>query len=98
MDRATDWTSFRAALSKFGAPSQNFVYADVDGNIGYQMPGAIPVRTDPNDHGLRPVPGWDGQHEWASYIPFDQLTSVYNPPSGRRSWVWRVRDTSPTER
>ena len=83
IDTASNWNEFRDALRLFGAPSQNFVYADVDGNIGYQMPGAIPVRTDPNDHGLRPVPGWDGQHEWASYIPFDQLTSVYNPPSGR---------------
>ncbi len=83
IDTAQNWTQFRDALRLFGAPSQNFVYADVDGNIGYQMPGAIPVRTDPGDHGLRPVPGWDGQHEWTSFIPFDQLPSVYDPPSGR---------------
>ena len=83
LDTAQNWTQFRDALRLFGAPSQNFVYADVDGNIGYQMPGAIPVRTDPADQGLRPVPGWDGQHEWASFIPFDQLPSVYQPPSGR---------------
>ncbi len=83
IDTAQNWTEFRDALRLYGAPSQNFVYADVDGNIGYQMPGAIPVRTDPADEGLRPVPGWDGRHEWVSYIPFDQLPSVYNPPSGR---------------
>ena len=83
IDTAGNWTQFRDALRLFGAPSQNFVYADVDGNIGYQMPGAIPIRSDPNDQGLRPVPGWDGQHEWVSYIPFDQLPSVYDPPSGR---------------
>ena len=83
VDRATSFDQFRQALSVFGAPSQNFVFADVDGNIGYQMPGAVPVRTLADDHGLRPVPGWDGQHEWVSYIPFDQLPSVYNPPSGR---------------
>jgi penicillin G amidase len=83
IDTAANWNDFRGALRLFGAPSQNFVYADVDGNIGYQMPGAIPVRTLPSDQGLRPVPGWDGQHEWVSFIPFDQLPSVYNPPSGR---------------
>ena len=83
VDRATDFTAFREALSLFGAPSQNFVYADRSGNIGYQMPGKVPVRTLADDHGLRPVPGWDGQHEWASYIPFDKLPSVYNPTSGR---------------
>jgi penicillin G amidase len=83
IDRATDWASFRAALAKFGAPSQNFVYADVDGHIGYQLPGAIPVRTLATDIGDRPVPGWDGQHEWESYVPFDDLPSVFDPPSGR---------------
>jgi penicillin amidase len=92
VDRATDWTSFRDALRLFGAPSQNFVYADADGHIGYQMPGAVPVRTLATDHGARPVPGWDGQHEWVSYIPFDQLPSVFDPPSGRivtaNNMVW----------
>ena len=83
VDRAGSWDEFRQALRGFGAPSQNFVYADVDGHIGYQMPGAIPVRTDPADHGLRPVPGWDGKHEWESYVPFDDLPSVFDPPSGR---------------
>lgn len=83
VDRAGSWTQFRDALRVFGAPAQNFVFADVDGNIGYQLPGAVPVRTDPADHGLRPVPGWDGKHEWVSYVPFDSLPSVYDPPSGR---------------
>jgi penicillin amidase len=82
-NRATDFAGFRDALRPYGAPSQNFVYADKQGNIGYQMPGAIPVRTDPADLGLRPVPGWDGQHEWTGYVPFDALPTVYNPPSGR---------------
>ncbi len=83
IDRATDWTSFREALRKYGAPSQNFVYADVDGHIGYQMPSTIPVRTLPGDTGARPVPGWDGRHEWVSFVPFDDLPSVFDPPSGR---------------
>lgn len=83
IDRASDWTTFRAALAKFGAPSQNFVYADADGHIGYQMPGKVPVRTLATDLGTRPVPGWDGQHEWTGYVPFDDLPSVFDPPSGR---------------
>ncbi|HYO44906.1 MAG TPA: penicillin acylase family protein [Candidatus Limnocylindrales bacterium] len=83
VDRATDWTSFRAALAKFGAPSQNFVYADADGHIGYQMPGRVPVRTLDTDLGTRPVPGWDGRHEWTGYVPFDDLPSVFDPPTGR---------------
>ncbi len=83
IDRASTFKEFRDALRSFGAPSQNFIYADIDGNIGYQAPGAIPVRSDPADLGLRPVPGWDGKHEWTSYVPFDSLPSVYDPPSGR---------------
>jgi penicillin amidase len=83
VDTASNWTQFRDALRLFGAPAQNFVYADVNGNIGYQLPGKVPVRTDPADLGLRPVPGWDGKHEWTGFVPFDSLPSVYNPPSGR---------------
>ncbi len=82
LDVAADWTGFRAALSHLGAPSQNFVYADVDGNIGWQVPGYIPIRQDPADHGDRPVPGWDGQHEWIGRIPYDSLPRLYDPPSG----------------
>jgi penicillin amidase len=77
LDRAKDWTSFREALSYWAVPSQNFVYADVDGNIGYQTPGWIPIRA--KGDGLVPVPGWTGEYEWQSYIPFDELPKVYNP-------------------
>jgi penicillin G amidase len=82
LDKAKDYTDFRAALSVYGAPAQNFVYADVDGNIGYQAPGWIPIRADRNDHGDRPVPGYDGLHEWTGMIPYNDLPRVYNPPSG----------------
>ena len=42
LNTATDFDDFRAALNDYGAPSQNFVYADVDGHIGYQFPGFVP--------------------------------------------------------
>ncbi len=82
LDKARDFSDFRAALKVYGAPSQNFVYADVDGNIGYQAPGIIPIRDDKSDHGDRPVPGYDGLHEWTGSIPYDALPRLYNPPSG----------------
>lgn len=81
LNLATDWASFRKALSRFNGPGQNFVYADVDGNIGYQAAARIPRR--PNAPGDLPLPGYTGQHEWAGYVPFDELPSLYNPPSGR---------------
>ena len=80
LDRATDFASFRNALRGFDAPSQNVVYADVNGNIGYQMPGAIPIRKAGD--GSLPVPGWDGAHDWTGLIPFDRLPYLYDPPSG----------------
>jgi penicillin amidase len=82
LDKARTYDDFRAALSVYGAPAQNFVYADVDGNIGYQAPGWIPIRENKADHGDRPVPGDDGLHEWTGMIPFNDLPRVYNPPSG----------------
>jgi penicillin G amidase len=83
IDRAGSFDEFRNALRRFNAPSQNFVYADVDGHIGYQMPGYVPIRSDPADLGLRPVPGWDGRHEWTGRVAFDDLPTVLDPPSGR---------------
>ena len=76
---AQDWESFRDALRFWDAPSQNFVYADVDGNIGYQTPGKIPIRAQGD--GTVPVPGWTGDYEWTGYIPFDELPFVFNPPT-----------------
>jgi penicillin amidase len=78
---ASNWDQFREALSYWDAPSQNFVYADVEGNIGYQMPGRIPIRV-PGHEGMVPVPGWTGEYEWQGFIPFDELPTVLNPPTG----------------
>jgi penicillin amidase len=80
LNKAQNWQEFRNALKYWAAPSQNFVYADVDGNIGYQAPGNIPMRT--KGTGFMPVPGWTGEYEWKGYIPFDELPSVFNPKEG----------------
>src|SRR5581483_9672731 len=78
MDRASDWASFRAALSTWWAPTQNVVYADDQGHIGYQAVGYIPLRPG----GLAGVPITDEQHEWHGYIAFDYLPSAFDPPDG----------------
>ncbi len=80
LDSAQNWQQFRQALSNFTTPSQNVVYADVDGHIGYQPMGFIPVRA--SGDGTVPVSGADGQHDWTGYLPFDKLPSIYDPPSG----------------
>jgi penicillin amidase len=80
VDTAQNWEEFRKAFSQLDAPGQNVVYADVDGNIGYQTTGRVPIRA--TGDGSLPVSGADDAHEWTSYIPFDKLPSIYNPPSG----------------
>jgi penicillin amidase len=80
INTADNWNDFRAALSKWDVPSQNFIYADVDGNIGYQMPGRIPIRA--GGDGRIPVPGWTNEFEWTGFIPFEQLPNRFNPPEG----------------
>jgi len=80
VDSAQNWQDFRKAFSKLDAPGQNVVYADVDGNIGYQTTGKIPIRA--SGDGSLPVSGADDAHEWTGYIPFDKLPTVFNPPSG----------------
>lgn len=81
LNYAADWEDFTTALEKFVTPSQNFVYADVDGNIGYYAPGHIPIRTTGHD-GTLPVPGWTSEYEWQGFIPFSELPHAYNPPEG----------------
>ena len=80
LDEATDWTQFRAAAQQFTVPAQNMIYADVEGNIGYQAPGLIPVRAQGD--GRWPVPGWTDQYNWVGYIPFSALPYEYNPTAG----------------
>ena len=80
LDKAQNWDEFRAALREWDFPSQNFVYADVEGNIGYQAPGRIPIRADGD--GQLPVPGWTDAYEWTGYIPFEEMPRRFNPPQG----------------
>jgi penicillin amidase len=80
-NRAQNWEEFRAAASQFVVPAQNLVYADAAGNIGYQMPGRIPIR-NAGHTGLLPVPGWTGEYEWQGLIPFEDQPFAFNPPSG----------------
>jgi penicillin amidase len=79
INRARNWQEFRAALARFAGPAQNFVYADIEGNIGYQAAGKLPVRK--NHRGDVPVEG-GGNYEWEGFIPFEELPSAYNPSSG----------------
>jgi penicillin amidase len=80
INRAANWEEFRAAATHWGTPSVNLVYADVEGNIGYQMTGHIPVRA--RGEGLVPAPGWSEQYEWCGTVPFDDLPRAFNPPDG----------------
>jgi len=77
---AANWEEFTAALSAYVAPSQNMVYADRNGNIGYYGPGHIPIRA--KGDGMIPVPGWNSEYEWEGWIPFDDLPHVFNPSQG----------------
>jgi penicillin amidase len=82
LNRAGNWSDFTAALARYPGPGQNFVYADVDGNIGYQATGRLPIRK--NYNGDVPADGSSGDFEWDGFIPFDQLPVFYNPPRG---WI-----------
>ena len=80
INSAQNWQELRAALSKYVAPAMNLVYADIEGNIGYQASGLLPLRAAGD--GLSLVPGEDDAHEWIGYIPWDEMPSVFNPPGG----------------
>src|SRR3954452_24364294 len=80
LDLVSDWTQFRAAAALLRVPSQNLVYADVHGTIGYQLPGQVPRRRAGD--GRAPAPRWDTRYDWRGMIPCAQLPYVKNPPSG----------------
>jgi penicillin amidase len=80
LNTANDFDDFRGAAALFDVPAQNLIYADVDGNIGYQTPGKLPIRGAGD--GSMPQPGWDSTYAWQGYIPFEELPVSYNPTEG----------------
>lgn len=80
LNEASDFQEFRRAARLFAVPSQNLIYADTKGNIGYQAPGQIPIRGAGD--GRYPAPGWDPRYRWTGYIPQSALPWEYNPKRG----------------
>jgi penicillin amidase len=78
--RARDFDAFRAAAARFQVPSQNLLYADTRGSIGYQAPGLVPVR-DGHD-GTVPRLGWEGGAGWVRFLDFDEMPYVLDPVGG----------------
>jgi len=80
LNRVHNWKEFNEALESFTAPTQNIVYADVDGHIGYHAAGVVPIRK--SGDGSVPYDGSTDAGEWTSYIPVSKLPTLYDPPSG----------------
>ncbi len=80
LNRAKDWKEFKMALRTYGGSTQNFVYADVKGNIGWYAAGRIPIRRVGD--GSMPYDGANNDGDWIGSIPFDELPNLYNPPNG----------------
>jgi penicillin amidase len=80
LNRARNWNEFKSALQSFSAPTQNAVYADVNGHIGYHTAGLVPIRR--SGDGSVPYDGSTNAGDWVEYIPIAKLPNVYDPPSG----------------
>lgn len=80
INRARSWDEFKNAVRYFAAPGQNFVFADIDGNIGYIAGGRIPIRSFRS--GILPQPGETGEFDWKGYVPFEKNPMMFNPPEG----------------
>ena len=80
IDKSSTWQEFQEALKLFTVPAQNFVYADIDGNIGYRTGGKLPIRK--TNGPTLPFPGWTDEYDWNGFVPFDQMPHVLNPPEG----------------
>jgi penicillin G amidase len=80
LNRAHSWKEFTEALRRYTGPMQNMVYADNAGHIGYYAPGIVPLRS--SGDGSVPYDGATDAGQWTSFIPFDKLPHLYDPPSG----------------
>jgi penicillin amidase len=76
ISRAKNWLEFREGLKRWRLPPENFVYADVDGNIGYQAAGLVPARAC---DGLLPVRGDAKRCDWRGFLRLIELPNEYNP-------------------
>ncbi|SDC87055.1 penicillin amidase [Sanguibacter gelidistatuariae] len=86
MDTSASAQDIKAAAEYFEVPSQNIIFATVDGHIGYQAPGRIPVRDEvsgavPSD-GTWPRPGWDSRYDWQGWVDPAAMPSVLDPVEG----------------
>jgi penicillin G amidase len=79
-NKAQDWEEFRAAAEHMHIAAQNLTYADVDGSIGYQATGRVPMRA--GGDGTVPVPGWTDEFAWTGYVPFEELPWMLDPEGG----------------
>ena len=78
--QASNWEEFSEASKLFGAPGQNWTYADKEGNIGWRPSSKIPIRLDAEM--LIPFDGTTTKHDWQGYIPFDEMPYSFNPDKG----------------
>ena len=99
LNLAQDFDDFRAAAQRFDVPAQNLIYADVDGNIGYQTPGKLPIRGAGD--GWMPQPGWDSAYDWQGLHPVRRAADVVQPglratssPRTTRSSTSAIRTSS----
>ena len=85
MMRARDARAFDAAMERWDFPSANIVFGDRDGNVGYRVAAAVPVRSPADEHrGAAAVDGTRADLEWRGFVPHDLLPHVMNP---RRGWI-----------
>ncbi|HWS57134.1 MAG TPA: penicillin acylase family protein [Actinotalea sp.] len=85
LNLATSFEEFREAARAFAVPSQNLVYADTEGHIGYQAPGQVPVRRAAlprSAPGYWPAPGWDSAYDWQGFVPFEEMPWSFDPDDG----------------
>lgn len=81
LDQASNFKQFRKAAQDFAVPAQDMVYADTSGNIGFQMPGELPIRAK-GDDGTYPMPGWTAKYAWTGFVKNAELPWAENPDSG----------------
>ncbi len=79
MNQAQTWEEFREACAYSHIPGENMIWADRQGNIGWQAVGIAPIRR--GFSGMVPLPG-DGSHEWDGYLPIQAKPHLVNPPDG----------------